>query len=295
MKTKALILNKYIRVNVRQRAFKYWLVQTSSFILLATVSNNSEKSPGRSVTPSPRRLLGAYYALLRMMQFFDYAWNHWATNAQTRNHKNAWWMLNLSILCSGLAQPNKFIAHLQPASLLQTHQRSCFVVGVLFEKVNREKTDMSPYTHTHKHTRTQKGSLLLQMGLWVTVFVGRLVIWLVGLLSLFICGSIKGLRCTAWAISTHGVLILKISLIELSLTTIIRRLFVLMFQFHFNSIAFQSSVILFSCLSVCIRCSSNYQLGACPNGDEAMPVSWQCDAFSDGKASRVQASFSFDP
>ena len=38
MKIKALILNKYIRVNVRHRAFKCWLAQTSGFILLATVA-----------------------------------------------------------------------------------------------------------------------------------------------------------------------------------------------------------------------------------------------------------------
>ena len=41
-KIKALILNKYITVNVRHRAFKCWLAQTSGFVLLATV----EKSPG---------------------------------------------------------------------------------------------------------------------------------------------------------------------------------------------------------------------------------------------------------
>ena len=35
---KALILNKYIRVNVRHRALKYWLAQTSGFVLLATVA-----------------------------------------------------------------------------------------------------------------------------------------------------------------------------------------------------------------------------------------------------------------
>merc|ERR1712235_97809 len=37
-KIKALILNKYIRVNVRHRAFKCWLAQTSGFVLLATVA-----------------------------------------------------------------------------------------------------------------------------------------------------------------------------------------------------------------------------------------------------------------
>ena len=37
-KIKALILNKYIRVNVRQRAFKYWFAQTSGFVLMATVA-----------------------------------------------------------------------------------------------------------------------------------------------------------------------------------------------------------------------------------------------------------------
>ena len=35
---KGAILNKYIRVNVRHRAFKCWLAQTSGFILLATVA-----------------------------------------------------------------------------------------------------------------------------------------------------------------------------------------------------------------------------------------------------------------
>ena len=37
-KIKALILNKYIRVNVRHRAFKCWLAQTSGFVLMATVA-----------------------------------------------------------------------------------------------------------------------------------------------------------------------------------------------------------------------------------------------------------------
>ena len=37
-KIKALILNKYVRVNVRQMAFKYWLAQISGFALLATVA-----------------------------------------------------------------------------------------------------------------------------------------------------------------------------------------------------------------------------------------------------------------
>merc|ERR1711989_22297 len=35
-KIKALILNIYIRVNVRHRVFKCWLAQTSGFVLLAT-------------------------------------------------------------------------------------------------------------------------------------------------------------------------------------------------------------------------------------------------------------------
>ena len=34
----AQILNKHIRVNVRQRAFKYWFAQTSGFVLMATVA-----------------------------------------------------------------------------------------------------------------------------------------------------------------------------------------------------------------------------------------------------------------
>ena len=38
-KIKALIPNKYNRVNVRHRAFKCWLAQTSGFVLLATVAN----------------------------------------------------------------------------------------------------------------------------------------------------------------------------------------------------------------------------------------------------------------
>ena len=37
-KIKVLILNKYIRVNVRHRAFKCWFAQTSGFVLLATVA-----------------------------------------------------------------------------------------------------------------------------------------------------------------------------------------------------------------------------------------------------------------
>ena len=37
-KIKALLLNKYIRVNVRHRAFKCWLAQTSGFDLLALVA-----------------------------------------------------------------------------------------------------------------------------------------------------------------------------------------------------------------------------------------------------------------
>ena len=43
-KIKALILNKYIRVNVRDRAFKCWLAQTSGFVLLATEAILNQKT-----------------------------------------------------------------------------------------------------------------------------------------------------------------------------------------------------------------------------------------------------------
>ena len=61
-KIKALVINKYIRVNVRHRAFKCWLAQTSGFVLLATVAilslKNSEKSPGTHYTGKERHGIG---------------------------------------------------------------------------------------------------------------------------------------------------------------------------------------------------------------------------------------------
>ena len=43
-KAKAQILNKYIRVNVRQRAFKFWFGQTSGFVLLAILNLTTQKN-----------------------------------------------------------------------------------------------------------------------------------------------------------------------------------------------------------------------------------------------------------
>ena len=60
-KIKALILNKYIRVNVRHRAFKCWLAQTSGFVLLATVAilnqTTQKNHPVSSWFPKEKRIL----------------------------------------------------------------------------------------------------------------------------------------------------------------------------------------------------------------------------------------------
>ena len=79
-KGKALILNKYIKVNVRHRAFKFWLAQTSGFVLLATVAilnlttqkNHPVPLPFSSIAAICPRSMAAAAAMY--YDFFDWRW-----------------------------------------------------------------------------------------------------------------------------------------------------------------------------------------------------------------------------